>query len=99
MVRRLIQNQNVYSGINQFGQRESSLLPAGKVTHVLVDVVAHEKKLCQKGSQLAACRRGRRNPTQLHNDFVAVVEILELLRVITNLDFAAPAELARKRWN
>src|SRR5436190_24081074 len=97
MVRRLVQDQNVDSGINQFCQRESSLLSAGEVADMFKNVVANEKKLCQECSQLAAGGRGWRHPPQLHNDFVAFVEIVELLRVITNFDFTAPAKLACER--
>src|SRR5713226_7844286 len=52
MIRRLVEHQHVSARINQLGQRESSLLSAGKIAHVFVNVVADKQKLCQKRSQL-----------------------------------------------
>src|SRR5712692_4077290 len=99
MICRLVEHQNVYARINQLGQRESSLLSAGKIAHVFVNVIADKQKLCQKRSQLA-CRRIRgSDAAQFHDDLVAVVEVLELLRVIAKLNLRAPAQLARQRWN
>src|SRR5882724_7119424 len=95
VIRRLVKHQNVDSGINEFGERKSSLLSAGQIAYVLVNVIAREKKLSQEPTQLAGRRRRGRDPAQLHDDFVSIVEVFQLLRVITDFDFTAPTKLAR----
>ena len=50
MICRLIEHQNVHARVNQLGQRESSLLSAGKIAHVFVNVIADKQKLSQKRS-------------------------------------------------
>src|SRR5256714_8315497 len=99
VIRRLVKHQDVDSGINEFGERESSLLSTRQIADVLVDVIAREEKLSQKRTQFAGSRRRRRDPTQLHDDFVSIVEVFQLLRVIADFDFAAPTDLDRQRWN
>src|SRR5258708_16899483 len=86
MIRRLVEHEHVHARIDQLGQRESSLLSAGKIAHMLVDVIADEQKLRQKRSQLACGRARRRYPAQFHDDLISVVERFELLRVIANLN-------------
>src|SRR5215212_4967096 len=97
MVSRLVKDENVHARVDQLRQGESSLLTTGKIAHVLVDVVASEEKLRQKRAQLAGRRTRRRNATQLHHDFVAIIEIVELLGVVTNLNFCAPAHFTTQR--
>src|SRR5204863_5053552 len=72
---------------------------AGQIAHVLIDVVAKEKKLCEKRSQFAGGRGGRCHATHLHDDLVSLIEIFELLRVIADLNLAAPTNLAGQSWN
>src|SRR2546421_4927759 len=57
VIRRLVKHQDVDSGINEFGEREPSLLSAGQIAYVLIDVIAREKKLCQERTQFAGGRR------------------------------------------
>ena len=99
MVCRLIEHQHIHARIDQLRQRQSSLLATGQIADVLVNVVAGEKKLREKRSQLAGGRARRRHATQLHDDLVAIVQIIELLRVVANLDFCAPTNLTGERWN
>ena len=94
MVGRFIQHQDVYAGIDQLRERESSLLSSRKIAYVLVNLIAKKEKLGEKRSSVAGCRRGRSDPTQLHDDLVTLIEILQLLRVVTSLDFAAPTNLS-----
>src|SRR5882724_10078925 len=95
MIRRLVKHQDVDSGINEFGERESSLLSTRQIAYVLVNVIAREQKLSQERTQLAGgCRRWR-DPTQLHDNFVSIVEVFQLLRVVTDFDFTAPTKLSR----
>ena len=35
---------------------------------------------------------------KLHNDLVAIVQVIELLRVVTDLNFSAPPDFTDKRW-
>src|SRR5689334_14016068 len=49
----LVQHQHVNARIDQFGQRESSLLSSGQVANVFVDIVTEEKKLREERTQLA----------------------------------------------
>src|SRR5437667_8584279 len=55
MIRRLVEHQDIDARINQLCERESSLLSTGQIAHVLVNVIAKEKKFCQKRSQFADC--------------------------------------------
>src|SRR5712691_11649020 len=50
MISRLVEHEHVHPRVNQLGQRESSLLSAGKIAHVLVNVIADKQKLRQKRS-------------------------------------------------
>src|SRR6185503_13781895 len=97
MVRRLVEHEHVDAGIDQFRQREPSLFSTGKIAHVFVNVVTGEQELRQKRAQLTGSSSRWRDATQLHDDLVAIVEIVELLRVITDLHFRAPTNLARER--
>jgi hypothetical protein len=99
VVRRLVQHQHIHAGVDQFREGQSSLLSARQVANMLVNVVAKEKKPGQERSQITRRRRGGRDATQFHDYFVPVVEIFELLSVIADFDFAAPAKLARDRRN
>src|SRR6266849_8947884 len=99
MICRLVEYQHIDARIDQLRQRQSSLLAAGKIAHVLVNVVAGEKKLCQKGTQLACRCTGRRHAPQFHDDLVSIIKIVELLRVVTYLNLRAPANLASQRRN
>src|SRR5207245_7272552 len=85
--------------VDQLGQRQSSLLSAGKISHVFVNIITKEEKLRQKGPQLS--RRGirRRDQTELHYYLVAIVEVLELLRVVTNFHLRTPTHFACQRGN
>src|SRR5258708_18584124 len=94
MIRRFVEHEHVHARIDQLGQRESSLLSAGEIAHMLVDVIADKQKLRQKGSQLACRRTRRRYTAQFHDDLIAVVEVFELLGVVANLNLRAPAQLA-----
>src|SRR5688500_5601153 len=97
MVRRLIQNQNVYTRVDQLCERQSSLLTTGEISDVLVNVVTGKQKLRQERSQLTSSSTRRRNATQLHDDLVAIVEIVELLCVVSNLNFCTPTNFAAER--
>src|SRR2546425_3121274 len=66
---------------------------------MFVNVVAEEKKLCEKRSQLAGGSVCRSDAPQFHDDLVSVVEVFELLRIVTNLNFGAPTQVARQGWN
>ena len=66
---------------------------------MFVNVVAKEKKLCEKRSQLAGGSVYRGNAAQFHDDLVSVVEVFELLRIVTNLNFGAPSQVARQSRN
>ena len=50
MVRRLIQDQKIRSGLKHFAQCETHLLPAGELPHFLFDILTGK----QKGSQCAS---------------------------------------------
>ena len=52
----LVQHEYVHARVDQLRQRQSSLLSAGQIAHMLVNVVAKEKKLCEKRSQFAGGR-------------------------------------------
>src|ERR1051325_6979513 len=99
MVRRLIEHQNVHARVDQLREGEPSLLAARKISTVLVNIVTEKKKLREKRTQLT--RRGIRwrHTTQLHNDLVAIVQVVELLRVVSNLDFCSPTNLAAEWRN
>src|SRR5215467_11826000 len=64
---------------------------------MFVNIVAKEKKLRQERSQFAGGRGRRRHPPQLHNDFISLIEVFELLRVVTDFNLAAPTNLSRQR--
>src|SRR6266550_1617481 len=64
---------------------------------MLIDIVAGEKNFGQKRAQLARSCTGRRHPSQLHDDLIAIIQVIQLLRVVTNLHFGAPLNLTRKR--
>ena len=53
MISGLVQDEYVHARVDQLRQRQSPLLSAGQIAHMLVNVVANEKKLCEKRSQLA----------------------------------------------
>src|SRR5256714_3368355 len=99
MVGWFIKHQHVNARINQLRQGESSLLSAGEIADVLVNVIAGEKKLRKKRTQLARCRTRGRDASQLHNDLISLVEVFKLLRVITNSNFTSPTNLAVQRGN
>src|SRR5690349_4382795 len=94
MVRRLVEHQHVHTRIDQLREGESSLLTAREILDVLVDVVAGKQKLREERSELTGSGTRRRHTTQLHDDLVTIVEIVELLCVITDLDLRAPAHFA-----
>src|SRR5438132_11770265 len=66
---------------------------------MFVNVVAKKKKLCEKRSQLTGGSVCRSNAAQFHDDLVSIVEVFELLRIVTNLNFGAPSQVARQGWN
>src|SRR5689334_3479529 len=93
MVRRLVEHQHVHARVDQLRERESSLLTARKISHVLVNIITGKQKLGEKRSQLTGSRSRRRDAAQLHDDLVAIIEIVELLRVVANLNLRAPTHL------
>src|SRR4051794_15597274 len=66
---------------------------------MLINVVAREQKLSEERTQFARSHRRRSYPTQLHNDLIAVIEVIELLRIITNIYFCAPGSLTFQGWH
>ena len=94
MVRWLIEYQHIYTRIDQLRQCESALLAARQIPNVLVNVVASEKKFRQERTQFAGSRARRRNSSQFHDDLVSIIEVVELLGVVTYLDFRTPANFA-----
>ena|SRR5438874_12833701 len=52
----LVQYKYIHARVDQLRQRESPLLSAGQIAHVLIDVVAKEKKLCEKRPQFPGGR-------------------------------------------
>src|SRR5438309_2197758 len=99
VVRRFVEQQHIDARVDQLRQREPSFLSTGKIAHMLVNVVAKKKKLCEKRSQLAGGSVCRSHAAQFHDDLVSVVEVFELLRIVTNLNFGAPSQVARQGWN
>src|SRR6185369_7730377 len=93
----LVEHEHVHARVDQLREGESSLLTARQIAHVFVNVVTGEQELREKRSQLAGSRRRRRDAAQLHNYLVAVVEIVKLLRVVTNLNLRAPADFTAER--
>ena len=75
MVRGLIEHKNVDARIDQLRQGESSLFATGKISDMFVNIVAGKEKLREKRAQLTRGRTRRRHTAQLHNDFVAIVEL------------------------
>src|SRR5437870_3605173 len=53
MVCRLVEHEHVDSRIDQFCERQSSLLSAGEIADVFVNIVTGKMKLSQKGAQFA----------------------------------------------
>src|ERR1044071_1312817 len=97
MVGRLVQDKHVDARIDQLGESETAFLAARQIAHMLVNIVAREEKLGEEGRQLTATRARKRNATQFHDDLVAIVQIVQLLRVVTDLNFRAPAYFTGKR--
>src|ERR1043166_9646164 len=97
MVGRLVEHQHVHTRVDQLRQRESSLLAPRKISHVFVNVVAGKQKLREERSQFSGGSSRRRDAAQLHDDLVAIVQIVELLCVVTNLNLRTPTNLAAKR--
>src|ERR1043165_1348916 len=65
MVRRLVEHKHVDARVDQLGQSEPPLFAARRVTNLLVNVVAREKKLGEKGTQLARRGVGQSDAPQL----------------------------------
>src|SRR5690349_7564906 len=97
MVCRLIENQHIHARVDQLSQRESSLLATGNVSDVLVDVIPGKEKLREERPQLTCCGSRGRDATQFHNDLVTIVEIVELLRLISDLHFCSPTNFTAQR--
>src|SRR5688500_7062198 len=66
---------------------------------MFVNIISSEEKLGEKRTQLTCGCTGQSNPAQLHNDFIPVIEVVELLRIVANLHFCAPANFSSERWN
>src|ERR1044072_5724038 len=56
VVRRLVEDEDVDARVDELGEREPSLLAAGQISDVLVNVVAREEEAREEAAQLA---RGR----------------------------------------
>src|SRR5687767_1323900 len=99
MVCRLVQDQNVNARVDQLSESQPALLTARKISDVLVNVVTGKQKLRQERTQLTRSSSRRSNTTQLHDDLVAIVEIVELLCVVSNLNFSAPTNFTTEWRN
>src|SRR5688572_16932781 len=66
---------------------------------MFVNVISSEEKLGEKRTQLTRGCTRQSNPAQLHNDFIPVIEVVELLRIVANLHFCAPANFSGERSN
>src|SRR5437016_309193 len=64
---------------------------------MFINIVAGKKKLGQKRAQFPGRCTGRRHPSQFHDDLVAIVKVIQLLRVVTNLDLCTPLNFTRQR--
>src|SRR4030081_727016 len=61
---------------------------------MFVNVISTKVKFPEKATKLAGSGRCWSDSSQFHNDLIAVIEIVELLGVITNLDLCAPTNFA-----
>src|SRR5262245_46421688 len=97
MVGRLVEDKHVDARVDQFRQRQSSLLSARKRRDRLENVVAGEEKSPQESAQLAVGNGRRGDSAQLFDHGVALVDDLQTLVVITDADAGAPTPVPVER--